>query len=50
MPTIHRQFGIASACELMLGNAAAWPIHGLIKHSRPELERRIGERVREAAE
>jgi NADH-quinone oxidoreductase subunit F len=36
-----------------LGNAAAWPIHGLIKHFRPELERRIAERhgdVREAAE
>ena len=33
-----------------LGDAAAWPIQGLIKHFRPELERRIGERVREAAE
>ena len=33
-----------------LGDAAAWPIQGLIKHLRPELERRIGERVREAAE
>ena len=32
------------------GDAAAWPIQGLIKHFRPELERRIGERVREAAE
>ena len=27
-----------------LGDAAAWPIQGLIKHFRPELERRINER------
>ena len=33
-----------------LGDAAAWPIQGLIKHFRPELVRRIGQRVREAAE
>jgi NADH-quinone oxidoreductase subunit F len=35
-----------------LGDAAAWPIQGLIKHFRPEMERRIAERqdVREAAE
>ncbi len=33
-----------------LGDAAAWPIQGLIKHFRPELERRIAESVREAAE
>ena len=37
-----------------LGDAAAWPIQGLIKHFRPELERRIAERsnasIREAAE
>ncbi len=33
-----------------LGDAAAWPIQGLIKHYRPELERRISENVREAAE
>jgi len=36
-----------------LGDAAAWPIQGLIRHFRPELERRIDERagaVREAAE
>jgi NADH-quinone oxidoreductase subunit F len=36
-----------------LGDAAAWPIQGLIKHFRPELERRItakqGEQL-EAAE
>jgi len=28
-----------------LGDAAAWPIQGLIKHYRPELERRIAERT-----
>ncbi|GAA4019829.1 NADH-quinone oxidoreductase subunit NuoF [Sphingomonas swuensis] len=27
-----------------LGDAAAWPIQGLIKHFRPELERRMAER------
>jgi len=27
-----------------LGDAAAWPIQGLIRHFRPELERRINER------
>lgn len=26
-----------------LGDAAAWPIQGLIRHFRPELERRIEE-------
>ena len=36
-----------------LGDAAAWPIQGLLKHFRPELERRIAERdggMLEAAE
>ncbi len=32
-----------------LGDAAAWPIQGLIRHFRPELERRINERRRAAA-
>ena len=27
-----------------LGDAAAWPIQGLVRHFRPELERRIKER------
>jgi NADH-quinone oxidoreductase subunit F len=27
-----------------LGDAAAWPIQGLIRHFRPELERRIMEK------
>ncbi|HET7816180.1 MAG TPA: NADH-quinone oxidoreductase subunit NuoF [Sphingomicrobium sp.] len=31
-----------------LGDAAAWPIQGLIKHFRPELERRIAERAGKA--
>jgi NADH-quinone oxidoreductase subunit F len=31
-----------------LGDAAAWPIQGLIRHFRPEMERRIKE-YREAA-
>src|SRR5262249_42124212 len=34
-----------------LGDAAAWPIQGLIRHFRPEVERRIAERRgRQAAE
>ncbi|MEE4153921.1 MAG: NADH-quinone oxidoreductase subunit NuoF [Erythrobacter sp.] len=33
-----------------LGDAAAWPIQGLIRHFRPELERRINEHGREFAE
>ncbi|MEP0728873.1 MAG: NADH-ubiquinone oxidoreductase-F iron-sulfur binding region domain-containing protein, partial [Parasphingorhabdus sp.] len=37
-----------------LGDAAAWPIQGLIRHFRPEMERRINENkgaeVLEAAE
>jgi NADH-quinone oxidoreductase subunit F len=32
-----------------LGDAAAWPIQGLIRHFRPELERRIAQRKAEAA-
>ena len=32
-----------------LGDAAAWPIQGLIKHFRPEMERRIRERGGETA-
>jgi len=28
-----------------LGDAAAWPIQGLIRHFRPEIERRIAERL-----
>jgi NADH-quinone oxidoreductase subunit F len=26
-----------------LGDAAAWPVQGLIRHFRPEMERRIAE-------
>ena len=33
-----------------LGDAAAWPIQGLIRHFRPELERRIEEHNRQFAE
>ena len=35
-----------------LGDAAAWPIQGLIRHFRPEIERRIAQRaaLQEAAE
>ncbi|MGH6896655.1 MAG: NADH-quinone oxidoreductase subunit NuoF [Geminicoccaceae bacterium] len=32
-----------------LGDAAAWPVQGLIRHFRPELERRIKEARRQAA-
>jgi NADH-quinone oxidoreductase subunit F len=33
-----------------LGDAAAWPIQGLIRHFRPEIERRIDEFARNAAD
>ncbi|HXB51367.1 MAG TPA: NADH-quinone oxidoreductase subunit NuoF, partial [Rhizomicrobium sp.] len=33
-----------------LGDAAAWPIQGLIRHFRPEIERRIAEFSKVAAE
>jgi NADH-quinone oxidoreductase subunit F len=32
-----------------LGDAAAWPIQGLIRHFRPELENRIAEARKEGA-
>jgi len=32
-----------------LGDAAAWPIQGLIRHFRPEIERRIAEKKAGAA-
>src|SRR5690349_8765754 len=32
-----------------LGDAAAWPIQGLIRHFRPEVERRIAERIGDLA-
>jgi NADH-quinone oxidoreductase subunit F len=32
-----------------LGDAAAWPVQGLIKHFRPEMERRIIEYRKQAA-
>ncbi|MCY4191748.1 MAG: hypothetical protein OXD42_10600, partial [Rhodospirillaceae bacterium] len=31
-----------------LGDAAAWPIQGLLRHFRPELERRILEQKKVA--
>ena len=33
-----------------LGDAAAWPIQGLIRHFRPEIEKRIADFSRLAAE
>ena len=54
--TIDRLLDVTKQIEghtiCALGDAAAWPIQGLIKHFRPELERRIVERgaIQEAAE
>ena len=31
-----------------LGDAAAWPVQGLLRHFRPEIERRIDEYTRKA--
>jgi NADH-quinone oxidoreductase subunit F len=33
-----------------LGDAAAWPIQGLIRHFRPEIEKRIADFSKMAAE
>ncbi len=33
-----------------LGDAAAWPVQGLIRHFRPELERRIAQYRASAAQ
>jgi len=33
-----------------LGDAAAWPIQGLIRHFRPEIEKRIAEFAKVAAQ
>ena len=49
--TVTKQVEGHTICAL--GDAAAWPIQGLIRHFRPELERRIverGESLAEAAE
>jgi NADH-quinone oxidoreductase subunit F len=54
--TIDRLLDVTKQVEghtiCALGDAAAWPIQGLIKHFRPEIERRITERaaLAEAAE
>jgi len=55
--TIDRLYDVTKQIEghtiCALGDAAAWPIQGLIKHFRPEMERRIAERsgaMQEAAE
>jgi NADH-quinone oxidoreductase subunit F len=40
--TVTKQVEGHTICAL--GDAAAWPIQGLIRHFRPELERRIAER------
>ena len=39
---VTRQIEGHTICAL--GDAAAWPVQGLIRHFRPELERRILER------
>jgi NADH-quinone oxidoreductase subunit F len=52
--TIDRLLDVTKQIEghtiCALGDAAAWPIQGLIKHFRPELERRIAERHSDIAE
>ena len=50
--TIDRLIDVTKQIEghtiCALGDAAAWPIQGLVKHFRPEIERRIAERNRGA--
>jgi NADH-quinone oxidoreductase subunit F len=42
--------GIEGHTICALGDAAAWPIEGPIKHFRPEMERRIAQRAGGAVE
>jgi NADH-quinone oxidoreductase subunit F len=37
-------------CHFYTADATAWPIQGLIKHCRPEMERRIAEQAGGAGE
>lgn len=50
---IDHMLDIASRIEghtiCALGDAAAWPVQGLVRHFRPEIERRIGEFTRRRA-
>ena len=48
LENVTRQIEGNTICAL--GDAAAWPIQGLLKHFRPELERRIAERAGAMAE
>ena len=55
--TIDKLYDVTKQVEghtiCALGDAAAWPIQGLIRHFRPELERRIAQKhagMQEAAE
>ena len=48
LQTVTKQVEGHTICAL--GDAAAWPIQGLIRHFRPELERRIAERGEAMAE
>ena len=50
---IDHMLDVASRIEghtiCALGDAAAWPVQGLVRHFRPEIERRIDEFTRRAA-
>jgi len=50
---IDQMLDIASRIEghtiCALGDAAAWPVQGLVRHFRPEIERRMDEFTRKAA-
>jgi NADH dehydrogenase (ubiquinone) flavoprotein 1 len=47
-PLLHHRKQVEGRTICALGDAAAWPIQGLMRHFRPEVERRISEfRARE---
>ena len=48
MPLVTKQVEGHTICAL--GDAAAWPIQGLIKHFRPAMERRIAQKRGDAGE
>ena len=44
---LRRPDGVTAMRALSIFDAAAWPVQGLIRHFRPEIERRINEYTRD---
>ena len=48
MSSVTKQVEGHTICAL--GDAAAWPIQGLVRHFRPEMERHIAEKRSDAGD